>query len=172
MDDAAPPLVLSAPKNLTDFISRVLAGEPDDLVEAYQYFDAALEQLSQFSEDPEVPVAKLLLEAASLRNQGLYVFSTADFGTAAALLEQLVDRLAQAGVTDAADFWRGLQMVVQANVEIRQQNMGAGLCSQTPFGRNAPTLLLPRFCKVFAGLLSVLQITIRIPSAFSPESAF
>ncbi|MBV8809241.1 MAG: hypothetical protein JO033_11250 [Acidobacteriaceae bacterium] len=125
-DDSVSAVAVNAPENLKAFFDRVLDSAPDEPGPAYQHFEEALQQLDRFSQEPEFPVVRSLVVGLCLQNQGAYAVSTADFGTAAVVLEQASDEFAQAGVTNWADVCKGLQMVAQANVELRQQNFGAG----------------------------------------------
>lgn len=125
MSDAAP-LALTSTTDLSAFVDRVVDAAPTDPLEAYKYFEGALEQVDQFNQDPDFPTVKALLEGWCLQNQGVYTLSTADFRTAAELLQQASDQFAQGGAPNRAAVCKGLQLIAQANVELRQQNLGAG----------------------------------------------
>src|SRR5579875_419932 len=126
MDPNAGPAAAVAPQDAASFFDHILENAPDDSAQAFQYFQAALGQLQQFAQDPKFPVLKLLLQGFCLLNQGTYAISTADFAAASSILESASAQFSQAGDANSADFCKGLQMVAQANVEIRNQNLGAG----------------------------------------------
>jgi hypothetical protein len=126
MGDITPSAGASAPERLGEFVDRILDTVPDDSGQACQHFEAALEQVGQFCQDPDYPGAKVLLEGFSLENQGSRALLESQFAVASAIFEQASDRFIQVGETNRADLCKGLQLGAQACVALREQNFGAG----------------------------------------------